>query len=131
MKYLIGLILFIAMFSFSYTVNSGTIDVIDPDTKEIIKIYDKHDGDYDPKLIPIEWNPFKFQWAFTNHIFLTLEPSQYNKTFFDGFMVVFVKLINKNIALLLSYSYYKDKIYYYFEYNKELDKYKQVNPGGV
>ncbi len=131
MKYLTGLILFIAMFTFGSIVNSGTIDVIDPESKQIIRVYDRYDGVYDPKLIPIEWSPVTGEAAFKNHFFLTLEPSVNNKDPFDGFIVVFMKIIDREIVLLLSYSYYKKGVYYSFEYDVILDKYKQTEPGGV
>ena len=131
MKYLTGLILFIAMFVFGSIASSGTVDVMDPEVKQTVKIYDKHDGVYDPKLIPIEWNPVTMEPASINYYYLTLEPSQYNKTYFDGYMVVYIKIIDKDTVLLLSYSYYNKGIYYQFDYDEELDKYKQINPGGV
>ena len=133
MKYLTGLILFIVMFTFSSIANSGIIDVIDPESKQVIKVYDKYDGVYDPKLIPIEWNPVAGEIAFKDHFYLILEPSIDNKTYFDGRMVVLMKTIDieKEIVLLLSYSYYKDNVFYYFSYDEKLGKYRQIEPGGV
>ena len=131
MKYLTGLIVFIVVISFSYVAFSGTIDVMDPEVKQTVKIYDKYDGEYDPKLIPIEWNPVKAQMDSINYYYLTLEPSQYNKTYFNGHMVVYIKIIDENTVLLLSYSYYKNGVYHQFDYDEKLGKYRQIEPGGV
>ncbi len=134
MKYLTGLIVFIVVVSFSYIAFSETIDVIDPESKQIIRVYDKYDGVYDPKLIPIEWNPVAGEMAFKDHFYLILEPSIDNKTYFDGdSMVVLMKTIDieKEIVLLFSYFYYKDNVFHYFSYDEKLGKYRQIEPGGI
>ena len=130
MKYLIGLTLFIAMFSFSCTSMPRIKEVSEPTSTLVFRIYENYDGKYDPGRIPKEWTPY--EWypcpGGQNHTHVNLIPSKYNKESFNGYMSILVKKINTNTVLIIAYSYIENGVRYVFEYDINLDKYKQNRP---
>ncbi len=89
-KYLMGIMLFILLFSVSCASVPVIQDKTESTLKAIYRIYENYDGNYNPERIPKEWVPY--EWypcpGGQNHIHVNMVPSEYNKEPFSGYIAI-------------------------------------------